>query len=338
MSLNDQLPIDDQMQSSTKESKQTKDISDIQGIAAASILLSVILICLICYLVGSARHKQQNIEPKEENTTEIPIICKDSNGKPNNNCYGGWFYEGYTKTAEENANWASKHGWNYVLFSASIKTNKNKENLIQNIKEFRKKGIAFHIMTLEDPDFIDNHQNGIDLLKSFLNFFKENGTFPDGIHIDSEPHGMGFRVGSKEFNDAFHRWLNLLTKLRTQMNEFPSLLFSAAVAWWYGFQTDLGKMTDGHGQNIVNDERLHMMIPMIYDGAGGSTKRVQDKAQYYLQDRSNIAIGLDPQEYSSDAEMDKVWKEVSSEFSKNGTDVTSHLWGVCIYSNKRLRD
>ncbi|EAX82980.1 hypothetical protein TVAG_514020 [Trichomonas vaginalis G3] len=291
------------------------------------LIFTMLLIIILFFSLFSA---------KSQNENKRPYLCINSKSETNKDCFGGWFYKGYDKSTSpaKNAQWASDHNWNYVLFSTDITTDERKQQTLENIREFKKKKISFHIMCLEDTIFIEKHDSALKSIDALLDFFEKNNEFPDGIHIDVEPHAL-YHVGTPEFNECFQKWLDLLTKIRARLNKYPDLLFSAAVAYWYGVKTDDGNITNGHGYDMVNDKRLHSMMPMIYDGAGGTADKVYNRAKYYLQDRSNIVIGLDPKEYESVEQMRKVAQEVSERFAKNGTETSKHLWGFSIFSNTR---
>eukprot|EP00833_Pecoramyces_ruminatium_P006241 jgi/Orpsp1_1/1180273/evm.model.c7180000072746.1 len=269
----------------------------------------------------------------EDNSNFIPSMCMDEDSQPSKECYGGWFYKTSTYSAEYNANFAKAKHWNYVLFSANFN---KRDLLISNVEAFRRQNITVHFMTLEDTGYLDNPGEGYELMKRVLNFINENSLDVQGVHIDCEPHGHpDWKNGSQEVkNTIFQNYIRVLEECRQAVNEVrPNTTLSAAVAWWYSSHTKSNTLDNGRGYDLVNANRLDFIIPMIYDGAGGTAERVIQRARDYLTDPANTVIGIDVRDYN-----ENLLSNVTTIIDRSRNDYPDYFNGISIYSNHRYDD
>ena len=228
-----------------------------------------------------------------------PALCYNSKGKPlKKDCFGGWFY--YPKTAEKNAEFAKAHHWNYVLFSSSVKTEEDRERLISNVLAFRKQNIAVHLMCLESTSYIDNPISAYKEIAGILKFVNEHNLDIQGIHTDCEPHAREDwkKASPEEKNKIFENYLKVIEYGRKAINELrPKTAYSGAVAWWYARLSMNNELQNGRGYDLVNEERFDFIMPMIYDGAGGSVEDLVDKSRDYIMDGAATVIGIAVNDY-----------------------------------------
>ena len=269
------------------------------------------------------------------NNTNNPVICYDANNKPSTKCLGGWFYRVNVKSAEENAAFAKNHDWNYVLLSSNVKTENAKQRLINNVKAFRAQNIAVHIMCLEDTVYIDDPITAYNEISSILKFVNEQQLDIQGIHIDCEPHGrQDWKNASvEERNDIFNNYLKVIEYGRNAINEFrPNTTYSAAVAWWYSSKAKKNELQYGRGYDLVNSERLDIIFPMIYDGAGGTVERVISRSEDYITDNVSTVIGIAVEDYEYSS-----FKSIIQEIM-NIRGESEYFNGISVYSNHHYPD
>lgn len=267
-------------------------------------------------------------------------MCGLIHGELSHNCYGGWFYESNILSAEQNAAFAKQKGWNYVFFSGEVRSNSGRTNLINNINAFHKENISFHIMTLQDTTFIDKPSEAVESVNKILDFVAENKLPISGIHIDTEPHAHD-NWDSNDFtasNAIFQKYISMIEQVRVVIdNKNPNLLFSAAVAWWYSAQTSSGNLQQGRGFDLVKKTRLDLIVPMIYDGAGGSVEKVMSRSKDYIADQAATVCGMDVRDYSNNELFSADVEGVFSEMAKDG-DRAKYFYGVSTFSNTRYYD
>jgi len=267
--------------------------------------------------------------------TFIPAICYDTDGNPSKQCFGGWFYRVHTKTAEENAAFAKEHGWNYVLLSSNVKSENARQLLINNTKAFREQDIAVHVMCLEDTFYIDDPTKAYDEISSILTFVNEQQLDIQGIHIDCEPHAREDwkTANNKEKNDIFNRYLKVIENGRKAIQEIrPNTTYSGAVAWWYSSLTKQKELEFGRGYDLVNEKRLDFIFPMIYEGAGGTVKKVISRSEDYITDRAATVIGIAVEEYEYNT-----FKNVTQEIMTIRGE-SDYFHGISVYSNHHYPD
>ena len=259
-----------------------------------------------------------------------PYICLDEKMTPSKNCIGGWFYRTTDYTPEYNAKFAKSKNWNYVLLSFNI----NHKNIIDNIKEFRKQNIVVHLMTLQDTKYMNNPQEAYDKIKEVLIFVNNNKLDIQGIHIDAEPHAMTeWKNGGNDVRtQIFKNYTKVLENCRKAINEYRSnVTFSAAVAWFYPSKTKKNEIVGGRGYDLVNENRLDFIFPMVYSGAGDTIKDIIKHSDDYISDNSNTVIGISVKEHG-----DNLLNIMNQVFENRKN--SSCFYGVAIFSNRYYSD
>ena len=317
------------------EGKSTKDklwdfimkhkIWVLASICGVAILITIIVVAVTVPNKGNS------------NPTEKPVryLCLDKEGKKSQNCYGVWFYDAQKYDAKTNADWLEQHGMNFVFMSATVRTSEGRASLIENSKELEKRGIALHVMTLEDTGYINDPQEGVDTINEILDFITTSNLTIAGIHIDVEPHALD--EWNKNKNEIFQKYLTLLDQLRPAMDKQPNLLFSAAVAWWYSQNSAAGEFENGRGTDLVNDKRLHMLVPMIYWEDGKQldrTDKVIERASFYIHDGADTCAGIRVDEHKN---FDQAVADIQSGLSGN-SDTKEHFHGVVVFENRYFTD
>ena len=310
------------------------------------ILITVIIIIIVVTTNSNEKESINNQNPQKEKlnnmnndnnndnnnyfTQYIPYICLDENKIPSNKCIGGWFYHTEEYTPEYNAKFAKSKNWNYVLLSANIKN----KNIINNINEFRKQDISVHFMTLQDTSYLDNPEKVYDKIKDILLFVKENNLDIQGIHIDCEPHAkQEWKDGDSEVRTKiFQNYTKILENCRKAINDYNfNIAFSAAVGWFYSSKTKKGEIIGGRGYELVNKDRLDFIIPMVYDGAGGTIRNIIKHTDDYINDNANTVIGLAVRDYNEN--LDDMIEQVFE-----NRENSNYFYGVAIYSNHYYSD
>jgi len=270
--------------------------------------------------------------------TYIPSMCYDSLGKPTTDCFGGWFYRVNAKTAKKNAMFAKSHHWNYVLLSSNVKTDAAKQRLIDNTLEFRKQGIAVHIMCLEDTVYIDNPVSAYNEISEILKFVNKNKLDIQGIHTDCEPHGRDDwkNASTTERNVIFNNYLKVIEYGRKAINEFrPETAYSGAVAWWYSQKAKNGELKYGRGYDLVKKSRFDFIIPMIYDGAGGTVNKVVSRSNDYINDGAATVIGIAVKDYEY-SKFNDIVNEIKA--IRNNSTNSKYFNGFSVYANQYYPD
>jgi len=264
--------------------------------------------------------------------TNVLAMCYDSTGSPTRDCFGGWFYS--SKDPEKNAKFAKAHNWNYVLLSANVKSEWDREYLKSNVLAFRKQNIAVHIMCLEDTVYIDHPITAYDEISDILKFVNENNLDIQGIHTDCEPHGRKDWPDAtvEERNKIFKNYLKVIEYGRKAINELrPNTVYSGAVAWWYSRMTMNDELQYGRGYDLTKMTRYDFIIPMIYDGAGGSVEEVVNKSKdYIINDGVATVIGIAVQDYEY-SKFNSVVNEIKK-IRNEGTN-SEYFNGFSVFAN-----
>ena len=249
---------------------------------------------------------------------------------PSNKCIGGWFYHISDYSPEYNAKFAKSKNWNYVLLSANIKNS----NLTNITKEFRKQKISVHYMTLQDDKYLDNPASVYDIIKNILIFVNNNNLDIQGIHIDCEPHAKDeWKNGNSEIRTKiFQNYTKILENCRKAINEYRyNITFSAAVGWFYSSKTKKGEILGGRGYELVNKNRLDFIVPMVYDGAGGTIQNIIKHSDDYLNDEANTVIGLDVRDYREEL------NDMINQVFENRQN-SKYFYGISIFANHYYSD
>ena len=155
-----------------------------------------------------------------------------------------------------------------------------------------------------------------------------------------------FGIGSSESdkwvwdnnkNEIFQKYLTLLDQLRPAMDRQPNLLFSAAVSWWYSKHSAEGQFDNGRGYDLVNDKRLHMLVPMIYwedKTQAERTDKVIERASYYIHDGADTCAGIRVDEHKN---FDQAVADIQSGLSGE-SDTKEHFHGVVVFANRYFTD
>ena len=77
-----------------------------------------------------------------------------------------------------------------------------------------------------------------------------------------------------------------------------------------------------------------MLVPMIYDGAGGTSEMVAKRADDYLSDGAPTVCGMDVKDYPDN--FDESVQGVRDII--NQKDYKNNFYGISIYSNHRYPD
>ena len=312
----------------------------IYGTITLSVTIAIIIICA-AFSSSSSTSKNSDVKSFSDSFA----VCYDSSGNPSRNCIGGWMYSPYEKTAEENVEWMKKHNWNFGLISSSIKTDTKKECLINLSKECAKNNIAFHIMTLQDVAYLDKFDSAVSNINELLNFIQTNNLNIAGIHIDVEPHQHSdWKNGDDDAkNKVFHLYLDLLKLVKTEIKNYnqkynTNLLFSTAVPAWFSKWTKKGRLTEGLGSDLVNDDRADMLVTMNYDNSKGNLAFIEKQTKDYFEDGARMIIGVHYKEYgATDEGFNNINTQIFDRFYKNET-IGDLFYGTCVYENKYYSD
>ncbi|ORX41764.1 hypothetical protein BCR36DRAFT_587789 [Piromyces finnis] len=265
----------------------------------------------------------------------VPTIGYDAKNNPSKKCLGGWFYKIHTKSAKENAAFAKKHNWNYVLLTSNVNSEYSRELLVNNTRAFREQGIAVHIMCLEDTFYIDNPITAYNEISSILNFVNEQQLDIQGIHIDCEPHAKKEwkDAGTEERNVIFKHYLEVIEYGRKAINEIrPDTTYSGAVAWWYSSITKKNELEYGRGYDLVNKDRFDFIFPMIYDGAGGTVDKVISRSEDYITDNAATVIGIAISDYDN-ASFNAIIQSIT-----NIRGESDYFNGISVFANHLYSD
>ena len=290
----------------------------------------IILFVIIIIIVIIDTSKNDEIIVNNNSLKFIPYICLDEKKLPSKKCIGGWFYKTTLYTPEYNAKFAKSKNWNYVLLSANIKEKK----IIEIINAFRKQNISVHFMTLQDIKYLDDPESAYNKIKEILIFVNNNNLDIQGIHIDVEPHSkIEWKNGGNEIRTLiFQNYTKVLENCRKAINEYRSnITFSAAVAWFYSSKTKKNEIIGGRGYDLVNENRLDYIFPMVYSGAGGTLKDILKHTEDYITDNANLVIGISVKEHNET--LNEITNQII-EKRKNST----YFYGISIFSNNYYND
>ena len=285
--------------------------------------ITIIIILIIIIIVAASNSSK-------DNKKYIPFMCLDEKKKPSKNCIGGWFYKIGTYTPEYNAKFAKYKNWNYVLMTTDITSSKT----AKNIREFRKLNISVHLMTLENPKYLDNPESVYDIIKNIIIFVKNNSLDIQGIHIDVEPHAKDeWKNGDSPIRTKiFKNYTKILENCRKAINDYmPNLTFSAAVAWFYSSKTKKNEIIGGRGYELVDKKRLDFIVPMVYSGAGGSLENIMKHTEDYIEDKANTVIGIAVRDYN------ETLNDMINKIYENRKN-SSYFCGISIFANHYYSD
>ncbi len=174
------------------------------------------------------------------------------------------------------------------------------------IEQAKGRDISVHAMTLEDPVFtyLANHAAGVALLQNILAY---NGAHPGarlaGVHIDTEPHALPewADMSWADRETVMQQYVALLGKIRTVLGPKGSAVeFSAAIGWWYNEEAVAGHLPSGAVAMLA--QSLDVLVPMVYDGVGGSAADIMGRAEDEVQAAPTL-IGMGAQELGTYANV-----------------------------------
>jgi len=85
---------------------------------------------------------------------------------------------------------------------------------------------------------------------------------------------------------------------RKAINDFiPNITFSGGVAWWLSGDAKSGELEYGRGYDLVNKDRLDLIIPMIFGNSDGTVEKVVDYSDDFLADKVSSVIGISLEDY-----------------------------------------
>jgi hypothetical protein len=161
-----------------------------------------------------------------------------------------------------------------------------------------------------------------------LNFCRANPDAAfDGIHLDAEPH-VDFRGGENRtaedwaFNEGLMKqYLALVTRVSVQVKAGGLPLkagrpfqLSAAVAWWYNERAKDGRLPSGAAAAL--GKHLDFIVPMVYDGIGGSAEDVIRRVSDELETTPTM-IGLARKEFNSSAAFQQTIRALDEKYRAN---------------------
>ena len=245
-------------------------------------------------------------------------------------CLGGWFYEIHKKSAERNADFACDHGWNYVLLTTNIESKYSRKLLVKNTIAFRERGIDVHLMCLEDPSYIDNPVSAYHEISKILEYANKKRLDIQGIHIDCKPTDKKewYSVSEEERNEIFRNYLKVLEYGRRAINDFrPHITFSGGVAWWLSGDAKNGELENGRGYDLVRKDRLDLIIPMIFNGSGGSIEKILEYSEDFLTDKVSTTIGISVEDYDYN-EFEDLIQNIKEKRKER-----KNFKGICVFAN-----
>jgi hypothetical protein len=176
-----------------------------------------------------------------------------------------------------------------------------------------RKGMEVHAMLLEDPSFVlrENHPRAKRDVETLIAYCREHPAAAfDGVHLDAEPHvlfqGKGKRTDADwAANEALmQQYGELLAQTFRQVRESGlkgisnrPLSLSAAVAWWHNERAKDGHLPSGAVKTLTR--YLDFVVPMVYDGIGGSAADVARRVDDELAEAPTL-VGVARKEYPSD--------------------------------------
>jgi hypothetical protein len=204
-------------------------------------------------------------------------------------------------------------------------------------------GIEVHAMTLEDPSFVlqENHARASREIDALLAYCREHPAASfDGIHLDAEPHmlfqGKGERTAADwAANEALMKQYSaLLEQTSRQVQERglkglsgQPLRLSAAIAWWYNERAKDGPLPSGSAKLL--GKSLDFVVPMVYDGIGGSAADVIRRVDDELQAVPTV-IGVARKEYPSEEALQSAIEKLNERYS-----ASPNFQGVCVFEYHR---
>ncbi|ORX85589.1 hypothetical protein BCR32DRAFT_290573 [Anaeromyces robustus] len=275
---------------------------------------------------------EEEEEEEEEKEVNQLSLCHTSS---NEDCLGGWFYKIHKKSAEKNAEFALNHGWNYVLLTTSIESDYSKDLLVKNTKAFRENGIDVHLMCLEDTKYIDNPILAYNEISEILEYVNEVNLDIQGIHIDCSPTSKKeWDEGSlEEKNAILENYIKVIEYGRQAINELrPNTTYSATIAWWLSGEAKYGELEYGKGYDLVNKDRLDLIIPTIFNNSGSTIEKIIDCSEDFIEDKVSTVIGIAVDNYDYN-QFQNVTQEI-----KNNRKKSKYFKGISVFANHLYPD
>lgn len=195
-------------------------------------------------------------------------------------------------------------------------------NLADFISRSNNAGISVHAMTLEDPFFTDtnNHSFGSGLIDNILSYNSRNANAAfDGIHINVEAHNpLVWQSGTLNELNVLLAGYNILTSsIYDQINTFEAavgqnIIFSGSVAWWYNENAYSGVLPNGYATLL--SQNLDVLIPLVFDGVGGSLIDIVNKSGDEISAAPTI-IGIGTHEFATYGDVMGVRTGLDATFS-----------------------
>jgi len=217
------------------------------------------------------------------------------------------------------------------------------DKLLAFISRAHAAGIEVHAMTLEDPSFVrqENHSKAQGEIDALLAFCREHPTASfDGIHLDAEPHvlfqGKGERTaGDWAANEALMKqYLALVEQTSRQVRTSglqgfsrQPLRLSAAIAWWYNERAKDGSLPSGSARQL--GKSLDFVVPMVYDGIGGSAADVIRRVDDELESVPTM-VGVARKEYPTEEALQSAIGKLNERYGPN-----PNFQGISIFEYTR---
>ncbi len=196
-------------------------------------------------------------------------------------------------------------------------------------------GISVHAMTLEDPVFTytDNHAAGFGLVDNILSYNTSNsGAAFDGIHINVDPWTLGDwdPVDWVYNNNLLGQYIDLTSGISDQITTHSQPLeFSATIAWWFNEEANNGILTNGYTTTLT--ENVDVLVPLVYDGVGGSWLDIVDRAGDEISEAPTL-IGIGAHEFTSYSDVINAQTGLDAAFSGN-----SNYMGTSVFKYDSLK-
>jgi hypothetical protein len=204
------------------------------------------------------------------------------------------------------------------------------EKLRGFLRAAHRAGIEVDAMTLQDPSYVraEKHPAAMGEIDRILAFCRaEPAAAFDGVHLDAEPHVL-FRGGENRtaddwaFNEGLMKqYVELLAKASQKVRESGvtaasgrPLQLSAAVAWWYNERARDGRLPSGAA--VLLGRHLDFVVPMVYDGIGGSSADVIRRVSDELTAVPTM-IGLARKEFKRDEDLQQAIRALDEKYRDN---------------------
>jgi len=205
--------------------------------------------------------------------------------------------------------------------------------LFKTALALKEKNIDVHLMCLEDASYIDNPILAYNEISEILKYVNAIDFDLQGIYIDCSPTAKRewYSVSDEKRNEIFRNYLKVLEYGRKAINDFrPNTTFSGGIAWWLSGDAKSGELEYGRGYDLVNKDRLDFIIPLIFDGSGGTVEKVINNSEDYLADKVSTSIGISVEEYDYNNFNDIIQNikdnRKGNEYFKGITIFANHLY------------